>query len=168
MITIRQERPEDIDAIRIVQQQAFGQPQEGQLVDSLRSKGALLLSLVAIIHDRIVGHVLYTPVSIDADTEQVMGAGLGPLAVLPEYQCQGIGTMLVAAGNQQLLENACPCIVVLGHPQYYPRFGFKPASGYGIRCEWHVPDEVFMVLMAEPTRRITGLAHYHQEFARFA
>ena len=96
-----------------------------------------------------------------------MGAGLGPMAVLPEYQRQGIGGKLIETGNQKLREAGCPFIVVVGHPEYYPRFGFKPASGYGMKCEWDVPDNVFMVLVTDRSKMkgVSGLAKYRQEFS---
>ena len=167
LITIREELPEDIEAIRAVNQKAFGQPQEGQLVDVLRKNSAVLLSLVATLNDRVVGHILYSPVSVGADGEKAVGAGLGPMAVLPEYQRQGIGGKLIEAGNQKIREGGYPFIVVLGHPGYYPRFGFKPASSYEIRCEWDVPDNVFMVMVMDQSKMmgVSGLAKYRQEFS---
>ncbi len=101
------------------------------------------------------------------DGEAVIGAGLGPMAVLPEYQRQGIGGKLIEAGNQKLWEKGCPFVVVLGHPEYYPRFGFKPASGYEITCEWDVPDNVFMVLVMDQSKmkNISRAAKYRQEFS---
>ena len=167
LIAIREERPEDVDAIRAVNDQAFGQPQEGRLVDALRANGAVLLSRVATLNGRVVGHILYSPVTVGGNGAQVIGAGLGPMAVLPAFQRQGIGSRLVAAGNQHLRESGCPFIVVLGHPDYYPRFGFRPASGYAIDCPWHVPDEVFMVLVLDHAKMkgISGLATYRPEFS---
>jgi putative acetyltransferase len=79
----------------------------------------------------------------------IQGAALGPMAVLPEHQRQGIGSKLIEAGNRKLKEAACPFIVVVGHADYYPRFGFRPASTHGITCEWEVPDNVFMVLVLD-------------------
>jgi putative acetyltransferase len=116
---------------------------------------------------RVVGHILYSPVSIDPENANVSGAGLGPMAVLPAYQRQGIGGKLIEAGKQHLREAGCPFIVVLGHPEYYPRFGFKPASTYGIRCQWDVPDNVFMAFIIDQAKiaGISGLATYCQEFS---
>ena len=167
MATIREERPGDIEIIRAVNQKAFGQPQEGQLVDALRTNGGVLLSLVATLSGRVAGHILYSPVSIGPDGEKVIGAGLGPMAVLSGYQRQGIGGRLIETGNQKLREVGCPFIVVLGHPEYYPRFGFKPAGGYGIQCEWDVPDNVFMVLVMDQSKMkgVSGLAKYRHEFS---
>jgi len=170
LVTIREERPEDVEAIRAVNQKAFGQPQEGQLVDALRANGGALLSLVATVNGRVVGHIFYTPVSIGSDGEKIVGVGLGPMAVFPEYQCQGIGGRLIETGNQKIREGGCPFIVVLGHAEYYPRFGFKPASGYRLQCEWDVPDNVFMVLVLDQSkmRGVSGLAKYRQEFSSVA
>ena len=166
-VTIREEHPEDIEAIRGVNEKAFGQPQESHLVDALRSNGGVLLSLVATVNSLVVGHILYSPVSVGTEGEEVMGAGLGPMAVLPEYQRQGIGGKLIETGNQKLREAGCPFIVVVGHPEYYPRFGFEPARGYGMKCEWDVPDSVFMVLVTDRSKMkgVSGLAKYRQEFS---
>lgn len=165
-VTIREERPEDSAAIRHLNDAAFGQPQEGKLVDNLRRNGGVLLSLVAIVEGRIAGHILYSPVAINSDSKVTVGAGLGPMAVLPELQRQGIGSRLIEAGIQRMREMGTPFVVVLGHPDYYPRFGFQRASKFGIHCEWDVPDEVFMILVndREKMAGISGLAHYRGEF----
>ena len=90
LIDIREERTEDVAAIREVNKRAFGQDQEANIVDALRSNGASLLSLVARVDGRIVGHIMYSPATI----AEVVGAGLAPMAVLPEFQRQGIGRLL--------------------------------------------------------------------------
>jgi putative acetyltransferase len=170
LITIREERPEDVEAIRAVNQETFGQPQEGQLIDALRANGGVALSLVATLNDRVVGHIAYSSVSVGPDAENIVGAGLGPMGVLPEYQRRGIGTKLVETGNEILRDRGCSIIVVLGHPEYYPRFGFKPASGFGLRCEWDVPDQAFMALVFDPAKmkRVSGLVKYRPEFSSIA
>ena len=169
-VTIREERPEDIAGIRLINDKAFGQAQEGQLVDALRKNGGVLLSLVAVEDRRLVGHILYSPVSIESGGKEIIGAGLGPMAVLPEFQRQGIGSKLVEAGNSRLRQAGLPFIVVLGHPAYYPRFGFVPASRHGIRCQWEVPADVFLVLVIDRERVLSvyGLAKYRQEFSTVA
>lgn len=165
-VLIREETPDDSDDIRRVNDAAFGQPQESTLVARLRENGAILLSLVAVVEGRVVGHILYSPVTIGSDGSPLEGAGLGPMSVLPGRQRAGIGGRLVAEGNRRMRERGCPFIVVLGHPEYYPRFGFEPASRYGIRCEWTVPDEAFMILPLDPARLTGrgGLARYRREF----
>ena len=164
LIQIREERADDIAAVCELNRRAFGQNQESNIVDALRANGAVLLSLVATVNDRVVGHIIYSPASISGN---VSGAALGPMAVLPEYQRQGIGTKLVEAGNAKLKNAGCPFIIVVGHAEYYPRFGFRPASEHGIKCEWDVPDDVFMLLVLdeEKMKGVSGLAAYRDEFS---
>lgn len=164
LVEIREEHPGDVAAIRDLNKRAFGQDQEGNIVDALRSSGAVLLSLVATLNGRLVGHIIYSPLSVGSE---VTGAALGPMAVLPEYQRQGIGSKLVEAGNRKLKDAGCPFVIVLGHANYYPRFGFRPASAHGIKCEWEVPDNVFMILVLDKMKmqRVSGLAKYRHEFS---
>jgi putative acetyltransferase len=142
VIEIRAEEPADIAAIRGVNCRAFGQDQEGKIVDALRANGGALLSLVAVKQGRIVGHIMYSPARVGS----VQGAAIGPIAVVPEEQSHDIGTKLVEEGNEWVARNGYPLIVVVGHPKFYPRFGFRPASSYRITSEWELPNEVFMVL----------------------
>jgi putative acetyltransferase len=123
-----------------------------------------LLSLVATLNERVVGHIMYSPVSVAGN---VTGAALGSMAVLPEYQRQGIGSKLIEAGIQKLKDAGCPFIIVVGHADYYPRFGFRPASEHGIKCEWNVPDNVFMLLFLDQAKieGVSGLAKYRHEFS---
>ena len=163
LIEIREEHPGDVTAIRDVNTRAFRQEQEGNIVEALRSNGAALLSLVATLDGRVVGHIMYSPLSVG----EVTGAGLGPMAVLPEHQRQGIGSKLVTVGNRKLKDAGYAFIVVVGHPAFYPRFGFRPASLYGVSCEWEVPDDVFMLLVLDQTKMqgASGLARYRPEFS---
>jgi putative acetyltransferase len=165
-IEIRAERSDDVAAIRDVNRLAFEQEQEADIVDAVRSNGAALVSLVATSNGRIVGHVLYSPVSVNG----TIGAGLGPMAVHPDHQRQGIGSALIDAGNATLRQAGCPFVVVVGHAAYYPRFGFKPASSCGLTCEWDVPDNVFMVLVLDQAKMagVSGLARYRHEFSTVA
>lgn len=164
LIEIREEQPEDRAAIRDVNQRAFGQDQEGNIVDALRSNGAVLLSLVATVDSQVMGHILYSPISVEG---KITGAALGPMAVLPEYQRQGIGSKLIEAGTRKLKGAGYPFIIVLGHADFYPRFGFQPASRYRIKCEWDVPEDVFMILVLDPAKMqgVSGLAKYRDEFS---
>jgi putative acetyltransferase len=163
LIEIREEGPNDVAAIRDVNRRAFNQNQEANIVDSLRSNGAALLSLVATIDGRPAGHIMYSPALVGG----IEGAALGPMSVLPEHQRQGIGSKLVEAGNRKLKDAGLPFIIVLGHPDFYPRFGFAPASTRGVSCEWNVPDEVFMLLVLDQSkmRGVSGVARYRQEFS---
>jgi putative acetyltransferase len=145
-VSIRDEQPEAVAAIRRVNERAFGQPQAARLIELLRANGGVLLSLVAAVDGRVVGHILYSPVRLGSAPNEVHGAGLGPMAVLPDFQGKGVGSRLVADGIHRLRQSGCPFIVVLGHPEYYPRFGFLAASRCGVRCQWAVPDEAFKLV----------------------
>ena len=165
-MTIRPERPEDVSRIHEVNQLAFGQPAEADLVDKLRGACADSWSLVAE-DSAVVGHMLFTPVTIDGAGRRVVGMGLAPMAVLPERQRQGIGSQLVARGLEVLRERGCPFVVVVGHPEYYPRFGFEPASKHGLASQWEgMPDAAFMVLVLDPGAMTgaSGVARYRDEF----
>ncbi len=163
MIEIREEQPADIDAVRDLNRQAFDQEQEGRVVDALRDAGAVTLALVAISDGVVVGHILFSPLPVGAE----VGAALGPMAVRPAYQRQGIGSQLVAQGMERLRGRGCPFVVVIGHPEFYPRFGFGPAAEQGLTCEWEVPAEAFMVniLSSEVGRRLRGHAQYRAAFS---
>jgi putative acetyltransferase len=165
-IEVRDERPGDVAAIHDVNRRAFAQDQEANIVDALRANGGALLSLVATLDGEVVGHIMYSPLTVVEAT----GAALGPMAVVPERQRQGIGSRLVEEGNRRLAQAGCPFVVVLGHAEFYPRFGFKPASRFGITCEWTVPDDVFMALMLGDGKApgIGGLARYRGEFSTVA
>jgi putative acetyltransferase len=152
-----------VPAIREVNRRAFEQDQEANIVDALRGNGAALLSLVATVEGLVVGHALYSPALVGI----VEGAALGPIAVLPEHQRHGVGARLIETGNRMLANASCPFVIVLGHPTYYPRFGFVPARTRGIQCEWDVPDDAFMVVTLDQARMegVSGLAKYRNEFS---
>ncbi len=146
MLTIRPETPEDIAAIRYVNEQAFGQNEEAELVEKLRNRAALSLSLIAVQKNEIVGHITFSPVVIESERSSFEAITLAPIAVLPEYQRQGIGGQLARAGLEECRNLGHEIVVVLGHPTYYPRFGFVPTKPKGMSCEFEVPAEAFMVL----------------------
>lgn len=146
MVSIRREEAGDEDAMRRVNEQAFGRREEADLVDALRRRDEQLISLVALKDGQVVGHILFTPVTIQSDNEISSAVGLGPLAVLPEHQGQGIGAQLVEAGLEACRQARHEVVVVLGHPGYYPRFGFAPSRPLGITWERDAPEEAFMVL----------------------
>ena len=166
MITIRPERPEDASRVRYVNELAFGQAAEADLVERLRQAGTDAVSLVAE-DDAVVGHILFTPVVVENAGRRVLGMGLAPMAVLPDRQRQGIGSLLVKRGLDILGERGCPFVVVVGHPEYYPRFGFEPASMHGLVSQWEgVPDAAFMVLVlnTHAMAGVSGVAKYREEF----
>lgn len=167
MIRIRKETAADVDDIRPVNDSAFGQLDEGRLVDALRGSASPFLSLVAEDRGRIVGHICFTPVAIVHDDGRVtVIAGLAPMAVVPERQREGIGSALVEAGLEECRRAGFRAVVVVGHPEYYPRFGFEPAVRSGLTCEYDVPDPVFMLAELVPgaAADLRGLARYHEAF----
>ncbi len=165
---IRYETPVDVSAITRVNELAFGRPEEGRLVEKLRATPEFdaRLSLVAEAEGEIVGHALFFPLTIQAEESQYPSLGLGPVAVLPDFQKQGIGSALIEAGLQTAKTMGYNASIVLGHPDYYPRFGYQPASRWGIRCQWDVPAEVFMALELNEgaLEGKAGLAVYHKAF----
>jgi len=165
-ITIRPETASDADQVRVVNERAFEGPDEAAIVDAVRyTPGAI--SLVAAEGDRIVGHILFTPVRLAESGSAIRAAGLAPMAVLPDYQRRGVGSQLVNAGLEACRAAGYDIVVVLGHPEYYPRFGFVVAASQGLSCEYAVPAEVFMVteLRAGMLRHAHGLVRYRPEFA---
>ena len=125
-MVIRDETPADLPAIRVVHRAAFGRESEAGLVDRLRSDGLFIASLVAIEADEIVGHILFTRLQVEVDGRIVRAAALAPLAVIPKWQRRGVGSKLTVQGLAQLPAKAIAAVIVLGHPEYYPRFGFSP------------------------------------------
>ena len=166
MTTVRAEEEEDYPQVRRAIELAFGQADEARLVDALRTAADPNISLVAVADDRVVGHIFFSPVTIESDRSLFTAMGLAPLAVLPEYQNRGVGSLLVWEGLKQCLMIGHKVVVVLGHPGYYPRFGFTTAKLKGITCEYDVPDDHFMVAELEPgaLKGRQGLVKYHPAF----
>lgn len=165
-MTIREERPADAEAIRMVNLAAFDTSTEADLVDSLRRHAAPIISLVSEEGPDVLGHIMFSPVTLDgARTPTLMG--LAPMAVVPARQRQGIGSRLVAEGLERCRRMDAAAVVVLGHPEYYPRFGFAPASRFSLRCEYDVPDDAFMVreLHDGALQGFSGTIRYHPVFA---
>ena len=164
---IRPEREEDYESVRRVIELAFGQPDEADLVDALRRLASPYISLVAVQDDEIVGHIFFSPVTIHTDDSAFEAIGLAPLAVLPDRQNLGIGSALTREGLEACRRAGGEIVVVLGHPNYYPRFGFYTAREKGLACEYDVPDEHFMVaeLSEGALAGRRGLVKYHPAFA---
>lgn len=167
-VNIFEETPEDSAGVRNVNRLAFNGTYESDVVDRLRENCPEILSLVAKKDAVVVGHVLFSPVNIaQPDGETLTGMGLAPLAVLPEYQGLGIGSSLCTEGLNRLKADGCPYVIVLGHPDYYPRFGFVKASKHRISSSFAgVPDEAFMICVFNPVilQGVQGVAYYRPEF----
>jgi putative acetyltransferase len=163
---IRAETAADEPGVRRVNELAFGRASEADLVDALRRALPSAISLVAVEEFDVVGHVFFSPVTVESAHGAFDALALGPLAVLPDRQNEGIGAALVRAGLEECLRRGERVVFVLGHPRYYPRFGFRPSKPLGIDCEYDVPADVFMVAELEPGalagRR--GTVRYRPEF----
>jgi putative acetyltransferase len=165
MITIRPERPEDVDTLFQVYMAAFGRLQEAALVDSLRENHGILLSLVAVSEGSVVGGVAFSPITLEPAVSLKL-AGLAPLAVLPGYQGQGIGSGLVQIGLKKCQEQELDAVFLVGEPEFYARFGFGPALDFNIRCEFEVPGTHWLAKELRPgaLSEVSGLAKYRPEF----
>jgi putative acetyltransferase len=166
MVTIRQETSEDINSIHYVNEQAFGQPQEASIITRLRNRGKVSLSLVAEEESNVIGHVLFSPVTIESAKDSFEAITLAPMAVLPKHQRKGIGSELVTAGIKKCRRLGFEIITVLGHPEFYPRFGFVPAQPLGIGCEFDVPEDAWMLLELKrgALKGRTGTVLFQPEF----
>jgi len=167
MMIIREEQSGDLAAIRRVILEAFDGPAEADLVEKLRANGKFRLSLVAELDGQVVGHILFTVVAIEDADPCLRTLGLAPMAVLSEFQRQGIGSALMHSSLERCREMGHDAIVVVGHSEYYPKFGFLPASRYGLRCEYDVPEDVFMALelRSGALQGTRGLVRYQPEFS---
>jgi len=166
MVQIRPETAADRAAVFGINAAAFPTDAEAKLVDSLRTSADSFVSLVATDNHDVVGHILFTPVTLEPHDDLRL-TGLAPMAVSPSRQREGIGTALVNAGLEGCRALGIGAVAVLGHPEYYPRFGFRPASQWGIKCEYDVPEEVFMLMELSPAylQDYQGTIRYHAAFA---
>lgn len=166
MIKIRPEKPEDIAAIFDLHTKAFAGDAEARLVDLLRLHNKAVVSLIAEFNDKVVGHVLFSPVELIANGNIQYGLGLAPVSVLPEHQGQGIGKDLITKGLDIIREQNHPFIVVLGNPNYYSRFGFTKASDSNVKNEYDADDSfMIMEIQAGGIPKTGGLARYAPEFS---
>lgn len=151
-VIVRAENEGDSGAVRKLNKKAFGGNSESKLVDALRGSDGFIpaLSLVAEIAGRVVGYILFSPVEIRDGDKTVPALALAPMAVLPDCQERGIGTLLVKRGLEEAARLGHRIVVVVGHPGYYPRFGFVKAGEKGLRLPFECPDEVFMALELVP------------------
>lgn len=163
---LRDEEPRDWPAVHSVHAAAFGTSAEADLVAALRADADPVVSLVAEHDGAVVGHIMFSPVTLPGHDLKIMG--LAPVAVAPSRQRQGIGSALVRAGLERCRALGYGAVVVLGHPEYYPRFGFVPSVRFGIRSAYDVPDDVFMALelRAGYLQGAAGVIRYHDAFGR--
>ena len=163
---IRAENENDREAVYAVNVAAFETPAEANLVNTLREQAQPVVSLVAEVNGKIVGHIMFSPVTLSGYPD-IKVMGLGPMAVAPESQRQGIGSALVRSGLEHCRRMGFIAVVVLGYPEYYSRFGFSPSSRYGMDSEYDVPEEVFMTIELEPgaLNGKPGRIKYHPAFS---
>lgn len=169
MISVRSEKPEDYQSIYNVNKTAFSSEVEAKLVNNLRkTKGFISkLSLVAIKDKEIIGHILFSIIHIQTNAKTVPVMALAPMAVLPKHQKQGVGSMLVREGLKECKKLGYKAVVLIGHPDYYPRFGFSPAKEKGLSLPFDAPSEAFMVyeIFPQALAGINGMVIYPPEFA---
>ena len=164
-IQIRPETLADQETVRSILIAAFETSAEADLVDALRQQAEPLVSLVAADGGEVVGHILFSPVTLSGHPDlQIMG--LAPMAVAPDRQRHGIGSALVRAGLEACRALGVEAVVVLGHPDYYPRFGFVPSTRFGITSEYDVPENVFLAqeLVPGALAGVSGTVQYHPAF----
>ncbi|MNX35438.1 hypothetical protein D3C86_657040 [compost metagenome] len=164
---IREETSDDREVIRAVNRLAFGGDTEGELIDRLRADGDVLLSLVAQVDGEVVGHILFSKLKSETRGGTIKAAALAPMAVTPEFQGRGIGTSLVERGLALCRERGYTAVVVLGHPDYYPRFGFSAQKGQALDSPYSEAGEAYMALELVPGALVgvSGSVRYPEAFA---
>jgi putative acetyltransferase len=162
---IRSEDQKDWPAVYIVNATAFETEAEAKLVDTLRENVKPLISLVAEVKGTVVGHILFSPVELKNFPDLKL-MGLAPMAVAPNSQNQGLGSALVHSGLEKCRELDIGAVVVLGHPNYYPRFGFKAAKDFNISCEYGPCEDSFMLaeLKKDYLKGASGIIMYNEAF----
>lgn len=169
-IVIRKEKPEDYALVYELNEKAFGQNSEAKLVEALRKNKDVFvpeLSLIALCKGEVMGHILFTKITIlTTDGQYKESLALAPMAVLPQMQLKGIGSALIKQGLKKARDLGFTSVIVLGHPAYYTKFGFTPASYYGIRPPFEVPENAFMAieLIEGALKKSEGVVYYSKEF----
>jgi putative acetyltransferase len=164
-ITVRRETPADIDAVRRVETAAFGRVEEADLVDALRDAGDLLLSLVAELDGEVIGHIGFSPMTIESPGRSHASICLAPVAVVPERQKQGVGSRLIESGLAELRQMGVTGVILQGHPSYYPRFGFRPARLFDIHREDDRDSFMALELVLGAFDGVSGSAHFAPAFS---
>jgi putative acetyltransferase len=164
MPVIREETPGDCEAIRNLNRLAFGGNEEAELVDRLRSTGFVVVSLIAIENEEIMGHIVFSKVPIETDQGVIEAVSLAPMAVHPKYQRQGIGSALVRKGLDVCRERGKTIVVVLGHPQYYPRFGFSAELAKNLDSPFSGDAWMALQLRKGALDNVNGTVRYPEAF----
>lgn len=164
-VHVRTETEADRNAIWQVNLLAFGTEAESRLVDALRADGCVRLSLVAEFGGQVVGHILFSDLKIISDDATVPALALAPMAVIPEYQRQGIGSALVRRGREMCQAQGHRIVIVLGHPDYYPRFGFSPELAAKLQSPYAGPAFMALELVPGALEGVTGMVEYPPPFA---
>ncbi len=161
---VRNERPEDCAAICLVNKEAFGRPDEADLVDRLRAQGVVLASFVAEAEGLIVGHILFSRMAIETTDKSVAAMALAPMAVMPKFQRQGVGTLLMAHGLDWLRAQNEQIVLVLGHPDFYERLGFTTDKARLIESPFNPKSFMALELKPHALEGIRGKVHYPEAF----
>jgi putative acetyltransferase len=143
-LLVRAEQPYDREQVRTVNEAAFGRSDEADLIERLRLEGAVVASFVAEVGNQIVGHISFSRMTIETSQGPVAAISLAPMAVLPEHQRRQVGSQLVRHGVKELRARAERIVIVLGHKNYYPRFGFSADKARHLVSPF--PPESFMAL----------------------
>lgn len=167
-IEIMLETEDDYEQITRLHTVAFNGGNEAELVEKLRKTPlyASNLSLVAKYKNKIIGHVLFYPIKIDSGKRKCDSLALAPISVLPDFQRRGVGSRLIKKGLEEASRLGFKSVIVLGHAEYYPRFGFETASKFGISAPFDVPSNVFfaMELVKNGLKNCSGIVEYPEEF----
>lgn len=166
MSLIREERPEDAEAVHALLVAAFGREAEARLVERLHASGRIVCAMVAEQKGRVLGHVVFSRIAIESGDGEIPALALAPLAVMPAFQRLGVGSALVSAGLERCRMEQHARVLVVGEPAYYGRFGFVPASRFGLKCPFPAPEEAFMAIELEPAAftQVSGVVRYGHEF----
>jgi putative acetyltransferase len=165
VVEIRTEKPGDSAAIQEVHRSAFGGPVEAKLVKLICERKKALISLVAVGDGTVVAHILFSEVTVATAPDRFKAVGLAPVAVLPQFQRQGIGSKLIREGLERCKHAGYDAVVLVGDPGYYSRFGFFRAADFGLQNDYGVLDE-FMVLPLRDgaLEGVAGMVKYLPEF----
>jgi len=168
MITLRKEEAKDFQNIAMVNDVAFGRKAESKLIDTLRNTKEFIpdLSAIAEVDGKVIGHILFYPITINEGEKKHISLALAPMSIIPAFHKKSIGKLLVIYGLQAAKNLGHKSVIVLGHPSYYPKFGFEPASKWNIKSPFPAPDEAFLAIELEKgsLEKVAGTVVYPKAF----